>query len=155
MLRGIIICPDSDLNERVQQLLMELGFINVTRNLDRYPNSLELLRYLRAHAPQVVFLSTESMSRTVEIVREIEKNTPGVQIVALGRRCDPQVLLDLMRAGIREYASLPFDRQGIKEALERIAEVLEAKPPSIACTDNVFAFLPSKAGVGTSTLALN
>src|ERR1700736_1045265 len=155
MLRGIIICPDSDLNERFQQLLAELGFINVTRNLDHYPNSLELLRYLRAHAPQVIFLSTELMNRAVEIVREIEKNTPGVQVVALGRRCDSQVLLDLMRAGIREYASLPFDRQGIKEALERIGAVLEAKPPSIACTDNVFAFLPSKAGVGTSTIALN
>jgi pilus assembly protein CpaE len=155
MLRGIIICPDSDLNERFQQLLAELGFINVTRNLDRYPNSLELLRYLRAHAPQVIFLSVESMSRAIEIVREIETNTPGVQVVALGRRCDPQVLLDLMRAGIREYASLPFDRQGITEALQRLGEVLEAKPPSIECTDNLFAFLPSKAGVGTSTIALN
>src|SRR5437016_1532833 len=155
MLRGIIICPDSDLNERFQQLLAELGFINVTRNLDRYPNSLELLRYLRAHAPQVVFLSTESMNRMIEIVREVEKNTPGVQVVALGRRCDSQILLDLMRAGIREYASLPFDKQGIKEALLRIGEAVEAKPPSIECTDNVFAFLPSKAGVGTSTIALN
>src|SRR5438477_10012258 len=111
MLRGIIICPDSDLNERFQHLLAELGCINITRNLERYPNSLELLRYLRAHAPQVIFLSTESMSRAVDIVREIEKSTPGIQVVALGRRCDSQVLLDLMRAGVREYASLPFDRQ--------------------------------------------
>lgn len=155
MLRGIIICPDIDLSERFQQLLAELGFINLTRVLDRYPNSLELLRYLRAHAPQVVFLSTESMSRVVEITREIEKNTPGVQIVALGRQCDPQLLLDLMRTGIREYASPPFDRQGIKDALVRICEVLKEKPPSIEATDHVFAFLPSKAGVGASTIALN
>lgn len=155
MLRSIIICPDSDLNERFQQLLTELGFITVTRHLDRYPNSIELLRYLRAHAPQVVFLSVESMNRAIDTVREIEKSTPGVQVVALGRRCDPQVLLDLMRAGIREYASLPFDRQGITEALHRISETVAAKPPSIESTDNLFAFLPSKAGVGTSTIALN
>src|SRR5438874_13205944 len=124
MLRGIIICPDSDLNERFQHLLDELGLVNITRSLDRYPNSLEVLRYLRAPAPQVIFLSTESMSRAIEIVRETENNILGVQVVALGRRCDPQVLLDLMRAGVREYASLPFDRQGIQEALERIRAVL-------------------------------
>ena len=155
MLRGIIICPDIDLSERFQQLLAELGLVNVTRILDRYPNGLELLRYLRAHAPQVIFLSSESMNRAIETVREVERNTPGVQIVALGRKCDQQVLLDLMRAGIREYVSLPFDRQGIKESLLRLGQVLEAKPPSIESTDNVFAFLPSKAGVGTSTVALN
>ena len=155
MLRGIIICPDIDLSERFQQLLAELGLVNVTRILDRYPNGLELLRYLRAHAPQVIFLSSESMNRAIDTVREVERNTPGVQIVALGRKCDQQVLLDLMRAGIREYVSLPFDRQGIKESLLRLGQVLEAKPPSIESTDNVFAFLPSKAGVGTSTVALN
>ncbi len=155
MLRGIVICPDIDLSERFQQLLAEMGLVNVTRVLDRYPNGLELLRYLRAHAPQVIFLSSESMTRAIEVVREVERNTPGVQIVALGRKCDQQVLLELMRAGIREYASLPFDRQGIKESLLRLEGVLEAKPPSIESTDNVFAFLPSKAGVGTSTIALN
>ncbi len=155
MLRGIVICPDIDLSERFQQLLVELGLVNVTRILDHYPNGLELLRYLRAHAPQVIFLSSESMNRAVEIVREVETNTPGVQIVALGRKCDQKVLLDLMRSGIREYASLPFDRQGLQESLLRLGEVLQAKPPSIESTDNVFAFLPSKAGVGASTIALN
>lgn len=155
MLRGILICPDIDLSERFQQLLAEMGLVNVTRVLDRYPNGLELLRNLRAHAPQVIFLSSESMTRAIEVVQEVERNTPGVQIVALGRKCDQQVLLDLMRAGIREYASLPFDRQGIKESLLRLEGVLEAKPPTIESTDSVFAFLPSKAGVGTSTIALN
>ncbi len=155
MLRGILICPDSDLNERFQQLLAELGLVNITRILDRYPNQLELLRYLRAHAPQAIFVSTESMNRVIELVHEVEKHSPGLQVVALGRKCDPQILLDLMRAGIREYASLPFDRQGLKEALLRISQAVEEKPPTIETTDNVFAFLPSKAGVGASTIALN
>jgi len=155
MLRGIIICPDFDLNDRLDTVLADIGVVNITRTLDRYPNSLELLRFLRAHAPQVVFLSIESMIKALDVSREIEKNTPGVQVVAVGRACDPQILLELMRAGIREYASLPFDRQGLSESLLRIRNALDAKPPEIECTDNVFSFLPSKAGVGTSTIALN
>ena len=155
MLRGIIICPDADLSERLEALLTEIGIVSVTRTLDRYPNSLELIRFLRAHAPQVIFISTESTPKALEIAKDVEKNTPGVQVVAVSRFCDPQILLEVMRAGIREFASLPFDRQTLTEGLMRLKDALDAKPPEIESTDQIFSFLPSKAGVGTSTIALN
>jgi len=155
MLRGIIICPDVDLNERLEAILTEIGIASITRTLDRYPSSVELLRFLRAHAPQLIFVSTESTAKAMEIAREVEKNTPGVQIVAISRFVDPQILLEVMRAGIREFASLPFDRQALVDALVRIRDTVQARPPAIEATHQVFSFLPSKAGVGTSTLALN
>jgi len=61
----------------------------------------------------------------------------------------------VMRAGIREFASLPFDRQTLTDGLVRIKEAVQARPPAIECTNDVFSFLPAKAGVGTSTIALN
>jgi pilus assembly protein CpaE len=140
MLRAIVICPDAEVNGRLESILSEIGFITVTRVMDHYPNGLELLRFLRAHAPQVIFLSTESMLRTGEVVREVEKSTPGVQ---------------LMRFGIREYAAYPFERLAVSETLLRVRDVLDSKPAVIDCTDDVFSFLPSKAGVGASTVALN
>jgi pilus assembly protein CpaE len=155
MLRGIIICPDVDLNERLEAILTEIGIVSVTRTLDRYPSGLELLRFLRAHAPQVVFVSTESTVKAMEIARDVEKNTPGVQIVAVSRFVDPQILLEVMRSGIREFASLPFDRQALVDALVRIKDAVLARPPAIEATNQVYSFLPSKAGVGTSTLAMN
>lgn len=155
MLRGIIICPDADLSERLEALLNEIGIVSVTRTLDRYPNSLELIRFLRAHVPQVIFISTESTPKALEIARDVEKNMPGVQVVAVSRFCDPQILLEVMRAGIREFASLPFDRQTLTEGLMRLKDALDAKPPEIETSDQVFSFLPSKAGVGTSTIAMN
>ena len=155
MLRGIIVCPDVDLSERLEALLSEIGIVNVTRTLDRYPNTLELVRFLRAHAPQVIFLSIESTAKALDLAKEVEKNTPGVQIVAISRSIDPQILLEIMRAGIREFASLPFDRQALVDALLRVKEAVQARPPSIETTNQVYSFLPSKAGVGTSTIALN
>src|SRR6202051_4554612 len=139
MLRGIIICPDADLSERLEALLNEIGIVSVTRTLDRYPNPLELVRFLRAHAPQVIFISTESTTKALEIARDVEKNTPGVQVVAVSRFCDPQILLEVMRAGIREFASLPFDRQTLTEGLVRIKEAVQARPPALACPNDVFS----------------
>ena len=155
MLRGIIICPDVDLHDRLQDVLADIGYTNVTRSLDHYPNSLELLRFVRAHAPQVVFLSIDSMQKATDVVRELEAQAPGIQIIAVSRVCDPQILLDLMRVGVREFASLPFDRNQIRDSIVRLSDQLQANPLEIETTDDVFSFLPSKAGVGTSTLALN
>jgi pilus assembly protein CpaE len=155
MLRAIIICPDVELNERLDTILNDIGIVAITRVMDHYPNTQELLRFLRAHAPQLVFISAEAMAKAGETVREIEKNTPGTQVIAVGRVCDPQLLMELMRAGIREYATYPFDKGILTEALVRVRETLKSKPAFIDSTDNVFSFLPSKAGVGASTIALN
>jgi len=43
----------------------------------------------------------------------------------------------------------------VVDALLRVKEALEARPPAIETTNQVYSFLPSKAGVGTSTIALN
>jgi pilus assembly protein CpaE len=155
MLRAIVICPDVELNGRLDAALSEIGTVAVTRVMDRYPNQQELVRFLRAHAPQVVFLSTQSMKQAADILREIEKYAPGVQVIAMGGACDSKLLLELMRIGIREYATDPFDPVLLAEALIRVREILDAKPLVIESTDSVFSFLPSKAGVGASTVALN
>jgi len=65
------------------------------------------------------------------------------------------VLLDVMRAGIREFISLPFAQQALFETLMRVDEVASKRPSVVASTDQLYSFLPSKQGVGTSTVALN
>lgn len=154
-MRGVVICPDVELNEQLEQVLNEIGTVSITRTLDHYPTSTELIRFLRAHAPQVIFVAIDSMKKVIEIVRDVDKNTPGVQLVAVSRRCDPELLLELMRAGIREFVSLPFDLRTVAEALARVEDSLKERPPEIHATDRVFSFLPSKGGVGTSTIAVN
>lgn len=156
MLRGLIICPDAEMAKRLEEALQEASQnVAVVKTLDRYPSGLELMRFVRAHAPQVIFLSTESLTKTAEVVGALEQESVGLALVAISRTCEPEVLLDLMRAGIREFLSMPFQRQVVYEALRRVEEMVQKKPPTIDSSDYLFSFLPSKQGVGTSTIALN
>ena len=155
MLRSIVISPDSDLIGRLESFLSEVGQIGVARKIAGYPDSVELTRVIRAHAPQVVFLGLDSVPKAAAVAAAVEKNTPGVQFVAIHRTCDPTLLLEAMRMGVREFLSPPFSRQTFFEMLARLQEGLQKMPPSIAETNLLFAFLPAKAGVGTTTLALN
>ena len=155
MLRGVVICPDRQLGDRLVGAILETHRVGIVRRLEAYPNAVDLGRFLRAAAPEVVFLSVETRQAAVETAKLIESLSPGTQIVAINRTCDPPTLLETMQAGIREFLSPPFDQAPVTEALNRVGELILQNPPAIESTDSVFAFLPAKAGSGATTIAVN
>jgi pilus assembly protein CpaE len=155
LLRSIIICPDADLAAHLETALTAVGGISAFLTLDHYPTATELVRTLRAHAPDIIFLSIESLEKSQETVGLLEKEARGVQIIAVHRRLDASVLRETMRLGVREFLTAPIERQALLESLRHAALLLERHPPDYETTSQIFSFLPSKAGVGTSTLALN
>lgn len=155
MLRSIIISPDVELAEHLETALTLTGEVAVNRVLDRYPAAIDLVRTLRAHAPDVLFLNFESLEKAQEVVAFVDKQADGLQIIAIHRTCEAQILRETMRLGVREFLSNPFERSLLMDSIDHVKALLERKPPSHGSTTQVFSFLPSKAGVGTSTLALN
>ncbi len=155
MLRSIIISPDVELAEHLETALTLTGEVSVNRVLDRYPAAIDLVRTLRAHAPDVLFLNFESLDKAQEITTFVDKQADGSQIIAIHRTCEAQILRETMRLGVREFLSYPFERSLLMDSIDHVKTLLERKPPTHGSTTQVFSFLPSKAGVGTSTLALN
>ena len=155
MLRAVVICPEADLLSRLQRALTALGEITLCRSIPQYPDAVDLVRTLRAHAPDVIFLSFENPERASQIVRFLETEAKGVQTIAVDRAGDARILRVIMRAGLREIVTDPFDKASMLEALEGVQSLLGNKPAVHSATDQIFSFVPSKAGVGASTLALN
>jgi pilus assembly protein CpaE len=155
LLRSIIISPDAELAARLEAALTRTGEVSVNRVLDRYPVAIDLVRTIRAHAPEVLFLNFESLEKAQELVAFAEKQWEGLQIIAIHRTCDAKLLRETMRVGVREFLADPFERSLLMDSLDHVKTLLERKPPTLGATTQVFSFLPSKAGVGTSTLALN
>ena len=157
MLRTMIISPVSRQASSLKKAVGELErFATVSRTLDRYPAAAsDVIRALRAHAPQVVFLSLEDMEKALNTVKILENEVAGLQIIAIHSHCDAAILRETMRAGLREFLSEPFELQALGETLGNVEALVAKRPPEHPGTDQVFSFLPSKAGVGTTTLALN
>lgn len=155
MLTGLMICPDAQLAASLQEVLLETRQIEITRDLDRYPEPVELLRILRAHTPDVLFISTEDVDKAVGYAQFAEEHAPGLPVVAISTHADAQVLIQLVRTGVREFLSSPFQVPQVFEALARIEEQVAKRPPSLVRHGDIFTFLPSKPGVGTTTVAVN
>jgi len=155
MLRGIIISPDVDVADALIDVISQVGQIAVTRTLDRYPSVNDLQKAIRAHGPQVIFLSLSSVEKAIATAQAAEAAVPGIQIITINNETNPQALLDLMRVGIREFIGAPFRAQELIDTLSRVKENLQRKPLASFESDYIYSFLPAKPGVGASTIAMN
>ena len=155
MLTSVVISPHADRSGGLSDRLIQFGRVRVLRTYVEYPSQEELCRFLQVAGPAIVFLSTEDTRRALGLAVAIDRAGTGAQVVALSSARDPQVLVESMQVGIREFLSLPLDADRLNEAVCRIAEVLERRPLTFKSTDAVFSFLPAKPGDGASTVALN
>ncbi len=155
MFNSLVICPDQELSARLEEALAATGHVSVARVMDRYPGAVELVRSLRVQGAEILFLSFDSVAEALDTVKALEGEASSVQVIAIHRQMDPEVLRESMRSGVREFLVDPFDHHAVKESLVHIKALLERRPASFESTNDIFSFLPSKAGAGASTLALN
>jgi pilus assembly protein CpaE len=155
-LKSMILCPDGQLVNQLYQSFQDIGGISVAKDLDYYPDELELLRLVKSASAHVVFLGIQDVERSLDVARIIEKDAPGVQVVVFSEAVDNKVLVQLMRVGIREFLAPPFHHGNVGETLVRVREQA-AKNPAVVegPTEFLFSFLPSKPGAGTTTAAVN
>jgi pilus assembly protein CpaE len=135
--------------------LEDQRIVRIVRGFDFYPSPAELARFVQTVGPAIVFLSTEDPGSAAQLAGIVDRSGTGTQVIAIDRDSPPPVLIEIMRAGVREIMSLPIDPDKLMQALARVTEILARKPLIFNSTDDVFSFLPAKAGGGTSTIALN
>jgi pilus assembly protein CpaE len=155
LLTGVIISPRGGTADELAGLLNEQRLVRIIRIFDFYPTPVELARFVQTVGPAIVFLSTDDPHSAAELAGAVDRCGTGTQVVALDRSSASGVLIEIMRAGIREILSFPLSAHELTQAVARVTEVLARKPLSFSSTDEVYSFLPAKAGGGTSTLALN
>jgi pilus assembly protein CpaE len=154
-MRAILICPNDRLRKQFEQAIAPRRTLHVSRTLSVYPSQEDLRRVIRAWAPEVVFLNIESAAIVEVIARQLEDEFPAVRRVALHPSQNVSTLRRVLQLHMNPLLCPPFDNADLGQALDQLERELEAHPARIDSTDRFFAFMPAKAGVGTSTIAAN
>src|SRR5579864_9037938 len=98
MLRTIIIGPDAKQAQQLEKAICSLAHeVTVCRILLSYPDENELVRTLRAHAPEVIFISFEKADSAAKVVERVMQEVEGIQFVAYHKVCDAATLREIMR----------------------------------------------------------
>jgi pilus assembly protein CpaE len=106
---------------------------------------------LQASVPaSYVMLDVRDQQRITSSLESFCRQHPTVPVLLLMSSLDPALMLEAMRAGVKECLQYPFTVEELDAALARLAALRETGPGG-----DVFAFLGAKGGVGTTTAAVN
>ena len=112
-----------------------------------------MVRQLSARKPDLVFLTgfEPTEPRYIQEVENLCLALPQAAIVALHPQTQPELLLSLMRAGVREVMV-----DSASETLRRVIERAHLRAKGVKISrGRVVGFVPSKGGDGSSCIAAN
>ena len=90
----------------------------------------------------------------LQILNRVTSRFPDLGLVMLCPAQPPELLIEVMRAGVREVLQTPLTRNVVIEAVERFQQRFTlARMPVNQC--KVLAFIPCKGGSGATFLATN
>ncbi len=141
--------------EDLDQILCDRKDVAIRHAFTRNPGHIELDRHLHLHSPQAILVSSGGDKHTLSLIEYVRHTYPNLPVVVLHAETNlgPASLLPFMRAGVREVIFQPLDRQEVREVVDRLC-AMPAKD-AIPKVGKVLCFLPSKPGVGASTVAIN
>jgi pilus assembly protein CpaE len=114
-------------------------------------DTIDFANYSRSStAPSAVVLDVRSKHQLPPGLTEFHLKHPDASIVLVLASLEPRLMLDAMRAGVKECLAEPLTVQAVDEAVRRVLV-----GPQSAASGQMFAFVGAKGGVGTSTLAAN
>jgi pilus assembly protein CpaE len=156
MLRAVVCATEADAASELERVLSKSGHFSQIRHVEASVLEANLEQELRIHSVQVVFLQTDGSLSALRLGRRIEQADAHPLAVAFGQPVSAEVLLQLMRAGICEYLSIPVREDAVAELVTRIERRKSAGlSPDDVPAAKLYSFLPAKPGVGTSTVAVN
>jgi pilus assembly protein CpaE len=132
----------SGIKKELERTILSMGEFILAESKDRP----DLLIYELGDAPAEEFKLLQSI---------VESDTVG-EVFVTSRQPDTELLLKVMRAGIKEFFPQPLNAQDIKAALaalvKRRQQTAKAEP---AHYGRIIHVMGAKGGVGTTTIAVN
>ena len=125
------------------------------REYTSYPPSLDDVPKLLEQHYDVIILDLDSQPEyALELVESICAHSQST-VMVYSVKADSELLVRCMRAGAREFLTLPFAKSTMDEALVRASARRPAGRPEKKTGGRLLVFLGAKGGDGVTTLACN
>lgn len=148
-----VISPQRKIHEEIAAALNGNPEIEALWTLVEYPAPSALSEIRKATGGCVVFLDFADPIRAKAVAAALDSSYPMATAVAVHSARQPQDLIELMQLGIREVITLPVAASDVVGAFARVIRKLKTPSGPEDEGGHLYAFLPSKPGVGATTLA--
>jgi pilus assembly protein CpaE len=148
MLNAILISESMVSADVMRALCEETGILHLLEWFPRYPGLHELIRFLNSRDIEVLLIDVSDIELALPLMAAVREAAPGLSIVAFGPGCEGEA-----RDDVAAIADEMLTSPVTAEVLSRSTETaLHRRAKDVT---NLYAFLPSKAGSGCTTVVLN
>jgi pilus assembly protein CpaE len=106
--------------------------------------------------PEMMIIELEDdQAKTFSLIHTILDNAPQTDIFLTAQHTDPDILLEALRAGVKEFIPQPLNPHDLLQALVRCHERHKHTEPQAKQPGVLINVMGAKGGVGTTTIAVN
>src|SRR6202049_1333987 len=149
--RVVVISPNSPMVEELDPLLQaHVKAVSFSR-LKSYPTPRDLPGAIGGGAPHLIFLDVFSdRDQAVDLVQEMVKLGPQIQVIALLGENDPDLVLRCLRAGAVDFLIQPSSGEQIEGALSKLARIQSTTDNAGKEPAKIFVVMPAKGACGAT-----
>ena len=151
------VCVDEEMWRFLGLFAGSTGLIQLRGRVGDYRDTQEQDAFLESSgnlAPDVCLVDFDKDRHAAALVAErIHSGFPETAVFAVSSQTHPEAILEAMRSGCGEYLVKPLEREQLVKAVARIGSRRKEKDKPDQSRAQVLAFMGSKGGCGTTTLA--
>jgi len=150
MFRTVVLAPDPEFGKAVERLALESRHLIVNKTVAAFPeNGYEVGRVISSYGPEIVLVENTRVDVTLEVSEKLRSYAPDVAVLALGGQgtTDAERQFEAIGASLLNGA---FSQRQFIDAIQKA--IHRVRRNSLG---HLFAFLPAKAGNGSTTVAFN
>ncbi len=104
--------------------------------------------------PDIILIDLEDLEAAIETLETLHSVLPTSWLVVSSERDQPQLIIQAMRAGAREFLAQPIDPKNLVQTVERyIAE--RQRNGNRKKAGKIYCVMAAKGGTGATTVAIN
>jgi pilus assembly protein CpaE len=153
VLRIALVDPNDESRESLKAMLLGRDTVWLEADCSRYEFFPDVIEQT---APDVGVVSLDANTdRAVDLIQRLVSEAPDTAILAISKDTDGQVILRTIRAGAREFLTLPLSDDDLTGALQRVSQQKFGSADGGNRSCEVIAVAGATGGVGTTSIAVN
>lgn len=130
---------------------------NVTLKMDEYcavEDDYPTQRFIEAR-PDVILVDMQDQRAAIQSLFTLHATLPETWLFACGAPNDPQLIIETMQAGAREYIAKPVSARSIAMAFSRYIDERDRLRTVSKSKGKIYAITSAKGGAGATSVAVN
>jgi len=153
VLRLAMVDPNDGTREKLKAMLLTIETVWLDADCSRYEFFPDVVAQTK---PDVGVLALDSdPNKTISLVERLSKENPECVLLVVSGSNDGQLILRAIRAGAREFLTLPLAKEEFESALNRVSLQKFGAADSRRGSCEVIAVAGATGGVGCTSVASN